>query len=188
MTGSGTVLVKGGSIKNPHVIIKVLDFMSLQNIYKKKPSGRTENEFYFESIGGDAVINKGLLKTENLVMESPALKAVASGDLDMTLWTVEGKLGARPIETVDSVVSNIPILGYILTGEEKTILVYYFDVKGPLGNPEVKYIPFKTLGIGVASALKRLILSPVRLLKNLSEAAKKPPEFDASNLPGPGEP
>ncbi|MDY6973697.1 MAG: hypothetical protein SV775_15445, partial [Thermodesulfobacteriota bacterium] len=69
-------------------------------------------------------------------------------------------------------VSNVPIVGYVLTGKEKSLLIYYFKVKGPLPEPEVQYVPLKNLGSNVVGVFKRLLFTPGRLFKDISKAAK----------------
>ena len=66
--------------------------------------------------------------------------------------------------------SNIPILGYIITGEKKSVLAYPFEVKGPISDPEVKFTPFENLGESVGGILKRLFLTPVKLLEDINKA------------------
>jgi hypothetical protein len=109
-------------------------------------------------------------------MKSPTLNAVASGSIDLKENTLDVYLGTQPLETVDVVVSKIPVLGYILTGDKKALLTYYFTVKGPLGDAEVKHVPFRSLGGGMAGLFKRLFLTPVKLFKDISGAAKSLPE------------
>ena len=120
---------------------------------------------------GDAVIEKGLVTTGDMIMESPVLNAVASqGKVDLANKKIDFVFGIRPLESIDTVVSSIPIVGHIVTGEEKSFLTYHFKADGPWSNPRVEYLPFKSLGKGVAGVMKRLFLTPVRLLKGISKA------------------
>ena len=61
-------------------------------------------------------------------------------------------------------VSKIPLAGYILTGKNKSLLTFYFTVKGPLKDPEVQIIPIQSLATTVFGIIKRIFLTPVRLL------------------------
>jgi hypothetical protein len=168
MVGSANILVKEGLIEKSNVLLRVLDFLSLQKIFKKRPPELDKEGFYFESIGGHAEIERGVLTTENGVMKSPVLNAVASGEVDLVEKTLALNLGVQPLETIDTLVSSIPVLGHILAGKDKTLLTYYFTAKGPLKNPEVEYVPFKNMGSGAAGVLKRLFLTPVKLFKDLT--------------------
>jgi hypothetical protein len=142
--------------------------LSLKRIFKSKPVEVPEGAFYFDEIGGYAVIDNGVLSTENSVMKSPVYNAVAAGRVDLAGQTFDFTMGVRPLESLDTIVSKIPIIGYAVTGKDKSFLTYYFEVKGPMSDPDVRHVPFKHLGSGVAGALKRLFLSPVRFYGNIS--------------------
>jgi len=168
--GSGSVLITKGLIKNPSIMIKVLDFLSLQKIFEERPPDLGEEGLYFESISADALVEDGVLKSENFIMRSPVLNAVAEGSADMTKKYISCTLFAQPHGTIDSLVSKVPIIGYIITGENRSVVAYPFDVKGDFTDPEVRYVPFETLEGGIAGYLKRIFLTPLRLLDKMDEA------------------
>ncbi len=172
LKGGANILIKKGNIKRSHAMIKILNFLSLQKIYKKRPPDLSKEGFYFESLGAHAAIDSGVLSTENLTIKSPILNAFGVGELDLAAKKVDFDMGTQPLGTVDTVVGSIPILGFILGGKDKAVLSYYFEVKGPLFKPEVKYVPFKNLGKEAGGILKRLFLSPAKLFKDLSKATK----------------
>jgi hypothetical protein len=160
LTGCANLLIEQGKINKSHVIFTILDFLSLQKIlmiFKERPPDLSEEGFYFESIKGDITIDKGMLDTENLIMKSPVFNAAAKGSIDLTRKWLDFDLGAQPLGTIDFLISNIPIVGYILTGKDESILVYYFKVKGAWPKTEVEYVPLKNLGSGVAGFFKRLL-------------------------------
>jgi hypothetical protein len=116
-------------------------------------------------------------------MKSPVFNAVATGSADLGQGLALLDLGVQPLGTIDTVVSNIPILGHILTGNNRSLITYYFEVKGPILDPQVEHVPFKTLGEGVAGILKRLFLSPVKLFEDVSSGLRKLPEIESGELP-----
>ena len=179
LRGTANILIKKGIIKKSNIFIKVLNFLSLQKIFKKRPSELSGEGFYFENLGGHVEINKGVLGSNDFMMKSPVFNAVASGKVDMAKKTVDFHLGARPLGTIDVLLSRIPILGYILVGKEKSFLTYYFNMKGPLTDPVLKHVPFKNIGKGIAGILKRLLLTPVWLFEQISDTLKGFSEADS---------
>ncbi len=171
LTGRAEFHMGKGLLRESRVFVKILDFLSLQKVFRKRPSELSKERFYFESMTAGATIDQGLLRTDNFVMESPIWDAVGSGEVDLAQKTINFDLGIRPLETIDMMVANIPILGHVVTGADKSFLTYYFKAKGPWKGAKVEYVPFKNLGSGVAGALKRLFLTPVRLLTGLSNVA-----------------
>ncbi|MBW1705424.1 MAG: AsmA-like C-terminal domain-containing protein [Deltaproteobacteria bacterium] len=167
MTGQANILLENGTIIKSGVFIKVLDFLSIQKIFKRKPAELSKKGFYYESIKGYITIHKGMLETDSLIMRSPVLNGVAQGTIDFAGKRVDYDLGIQPLGTVDWMVSKIPVIGYIFTGKKKTVLIYHFKVKGPLSKPDVRYVPLKNLGGSVIGFFKRLFLTPVRLFKKI---------------------
>lgn len=169
MAGQFNIQITDGEIKNSNVLLKLMDFLSIQNIFVKKPPSVLKERFYFKSIQGHVNVQKGSLKADRLFMKSPVFNAAAKGYLDLPKNHMQVALGVQPLNTIDFFVSKIPILGHILTGKEKTILVYYFKVRGPIENPTLKQVPFNNLGKALAGYFKRLFLTPARILFKISD-------------------
>jgi hypothetical protein len=181
--GRTNVLIEKGVIRKSNVFLTILEFLSLQNIFAKRPPDISKEGLYFESLGGHGHIENGVVLTENAQMKSPVLNAVATGSADLGQGLADFDLGVQPLGTIDTVVSNIPILGHILTGANKSLITYYFEVKGPLLDPQVEHVPFRTLGEGVTGIMKRLFLSPVKLFEDISDGVKHLPAIGEGALP-----
>jgi len=184
LTGSINVMIEEGVLKKSHVFIKVMDFLSLRRIFVKRPPGLSKEGLYFESIGGNIDLEKGIAQTEGITMLSPVFNAVVKGEANLCTEKVNAELGIQPLVTVDALVSKLPIVGYLLTGDKEALYVDYFRVDGSLSDPDVRYIPLKSLGNGAVGFFKRLFLSPKRLFKSISEAAD---DFEGRGLPLPDE-
>ena len=48
-------------------------------------------------------------------------------------------------------ISRLPLLNRVLLGEDENLINAYFALSGPLGEPEARLIPVKTLSAGPAS-------------------------------------
>ena len=77
-------------------------------------------------------------------------------------------LAVQPFVTIDSIVSKVPFVGKIITGDDKKLFVTYFEIKGSRFNPKVKPIDnIKNLGGGIFNIFSRLLKLPVKILKPL---------------------
>jgi hypothetical protein len=189
LDGGSNVLLNKGVIRKSNVFLKILDFLSLQNIFTKRPPDISQEGLYFESLGGHGEIEHGILRTENAQMKSPVLNAVATGSVDLGKGLVDFDLGVQPLGTIDVVVGNIPVLGHILTGDNKSLMTYYFEAKGPILDPQLEPVPFKALGTAVTGILTRLLLSPVKLFEDIVNGIKKlstPENVESSASPNTG--
>ncbi|MGQ9655191.1 MAG: hypothetical protein ACUVXD_14105, partial [Thermodesulfobacteriota bacterium] len=84
------------------------------------------------------------------------------GELDVTRKSCDLKVGVRPFVGFDRLVNQIPVLRHYLAGPEKSVLTTYFLVQGPLADPQVTPIPFRSLGEGIVGIFKRLLENPFR--------------------------
>ena len=182
LTGSANVLLEQGVVRRSNLFIKILDFMSLTNVFETRPEKLSKDGLFFHRIGGHLDIDKGIVKADNLIMESPVFNAVAAGRADLPTGTLDAEIGIQPLTTADLLVSKIPILGYLLRGDDNTLTAEYFEVNGKMTDPNVQYMAFKSMSNGTYSFFKRLFLSPQRLFQNISEAAG---DFERKGLPLP---
>ena len=174
LSGSANIFLKKGKLRENRVIFKILDFLSLQKIFKRKPPDLSKEGLYFESIKGHVGIREGIVRTDSMVMKSPVFNAGSRGVVDLGKKRINLEVGAQPLGTIDWMVSRIPIVGYILTGKEKSLLIYYFRISGPLSGPDVRYVPLKHVGRNVAGLFKRAFLTPGRLFKKIPNPFREP--------------
>ena len=184
LTGSANVLLEQGVVRKSNVFIKILDFMSLTRVFETRPEKLSKDGLYFDRICGHLDIEKGVAKAGNLAMESSVFNAVAEGQADLRTGMINAEIGVHPLVTADFLVSKIPLLGYLLRGDDNTVAAEYFNVKGKISDPDVQYMAFKSMSNGTYSFFKRLLLSPQRLFQNISEAAG---DFERKGLPLPDE-
>jgi hypothetical protein len=182
LTGSANVLLEQGVVRKSNVFIKILDNMTLTRVFETRPENLSEDGLYFNRIEGHLDIHKGIAKAGNLTMESPVFNAVAEGRADLRTGAIDAEIGVHPLTTADFLVSKIPLLGYLLSGDDNTIVAEYFQVDGKMSDPDVQYMAFKSMSNGTYSFFKRLFLSPQRLFQNISEAADN---FERKGLPLP---
>ncbi len=182
LTGSANVLLEQGVVRKSNIFIKILDDMSLTRAFETRPENLSKDGLYFNRIEGHLDINNGIAKADNLTMESPVFNAVAEGRSELRTGMMNAEIGVHPLTTADLLVNQIPVLGYLLRGDDNTLVAEYFRVDGKMSDPNVEYMAFKSMSHGTYSFFKRLFLSPQRLIENINEAAS---DFERKGLPLP---
>jgi len=102
-------------------------------------------------------------------VDSNAINISTVGKFDLARNELDLTIGVQPLQTVDKVVSRIPIVGWILTGKDRTLVTTYFEAKGPIEDPRVTAIPVKSLAKGVFNIFKRVFELPARLITDTGE-------------------
>lgn len=180
LTGGFNIDVGAGQVPDPNLALKILNFLSLQNIFIQKPPDIAEEGFFFESIKGHLTLNSGMAESEALILKSPVFNAVTRGKADLINRRLDAEIAVQPLGTLDWVVSKIPIIGHILTGDDNSVLVYYFKAEGPFDQADIRYVPFKNLAESTAGYFKRIIFTPDRILEGISSL---PEELEKLGVP-----
>jgi hypothetical protein len=162
-----------GLLKHSMIFPKILESLNFPDKFMERPIGmKDEKGFYFHSLLGTGLIDKGVLKTEEFVMKSPAFNAVGSGEENLKLKTHNIRLLVQPLGNLDFILSHIPIVGRILVDDNETLFTVGYDVTGPWSKPKMDIVPTENLK-GLLGVFKRAILTPIRILENLGNAVKK---------------
>jgi hypothetical protein len=154
-------------------IFSIVNIIAIQELFEKEG-------LPYRVITGSFNITDGVIRTEDMALDSKTLRMSAVGKIDMPKSAIKATLALHPFVTLDKIISKIPLAGWIFIGEEGTVNMYY-RIKGPLKNPEVNPQPIKTIEKGILGILKRIIETPIKALEPIKsepaeEEEKKPNE------------
>lgn len=161
--GYVSLKLEDGIVKKSSVIFTILGVLNMEKFLHERPDGVPKEGFYFQSLDAGFKIKDGLLTTNDLKIISPIINIGAAGSINLNNRLIDLDVVAAPLVTIDSFVSNLPFLGYILTGTDRALLSYYFKVKGPLTSPETRYVPLKKIPESLIGYLKRIFMTPSRI-------------------------
>ena len=166
LNGNISIESKNGKIKKTTLGIfsKLLSFFNFFKWHEFWIKDIQVNGMPYRSIKGDFLIKNGIAYTENFFLDGNAMKISAVGNIDIPKGTIDMKLGVQPLSTLDTIVSNIPVVGYILGGDNNSFVIAHFKVTGDLKDPDVESIPIQSLGSGVLGIFKRIFNYPEHLL------------------------
>jgi hypothetical protein len=164
--------ITNGLLKNSMVFLNILDTLNIPDKFTDRPPEmKAEKGFYFHSLHGTGQIDKGVLKTEEFVMKSPAFNAVGSGEENLARKTHNIRLLVQPLGNLDFIISHIPIVGRILVEDNETLFTVGYDVTGTWGKPKMDIVPTENLK-GLVGVFKRALLTPYRIIEDIGNAAK----------------
>jgi hypothetical protein len=161
--GTLKLAMRDGRIGRYTVVAKILSIMNLIHLLGEGPDLATRGMPY-SSIRGDIKITQGVAWTENLILESPAMRMTAIGSVNFGEDTMDMTVAAQPFQNLDWFITRIPVAGWILGGKEKSLIVGYFRVTGPLNEPQVSAVPWRSIGRNVFGIVRNLLGIPEALL------------------------
>lgn len=173
---SGTVHIADYQIVNAPVLARLLTVAALTGIVDVlKGEGVS-----FTNLDAPFTLTDGLLRIKDVRAYGPALGLTAKGevDLDRGRMALEGTV--VPAYALNSVLGNIPLLGWLITGGEKGggLVAFNYSMKGPSEDPNVIVNPLSALTPGFLRNLFNIFDDGSE-----TEARKRAP----SDTPRPGE-
>lgn len=169
MRGSFTATVRNGVIQKFNVISKILSLMNVAQLAQLKTPDIFEKGMPFDIMTGNFTLETGVMKTDNLVIRSPAMNLSAVGDIDLRTDTVDFILGAQVLSSISHVIGTIPFAGEMVTGKDKSLTISYFHVKGPYDEASVTPMPVKSLSGPVLRIFKKLLDIPRELFSPIAD-------------------
>lgn len=169
LNGSLKLEVDNGIIERFNILSKIFSILNISQIFSGRLPDLKTKGLPYNKITANIIFRNGIAQTDDFLIDSDAMRITMVGKVDLSKNLIDAKIGIHPLVTVDKVLSNIPIVGYILTGKDKAFLSYFYEVKGDLDDPKIEAIPLKTLGESFFGIIKRLLEMPIKPFKKGSE-------------------
>jgi hypothetical protein len=106
-------------------------------------------------------------------IEGESANIVGKGEIDLKKNTIRMNMAIHTARELGKVIGSIPLLGYILMGEDKSMTVG-LKIVGSLSNPIVKTSVSKELLSLPLDLIKRTLQSPAHILNKKTKPKKKP--------------
>ena len=171
----GEVIIEGGVMKDFKAYNNTLAFINtlpalatLQNPgYSKKGFIIKKGVAKYRKIGQKIIF-------DTIHIEGTSASIVGKGEIDLKKNTINMNMAIQTARELGKAVGSIPILGYILMGEDKSMTVG-LKITGSLSKPKVKTSATKELLKLPLDLIKRTLQSPAHII-NKPKAQKKPVE------------
>ena len=150
--------------------------------------------FPFDEITATMVIEDGRIKSEDIRVNSPVVKITAAGSYDIPNDDMDYIVAVSPFGPYSAMLQSIPLFGKLLKGDRQGLDTALFEVKGPLENPDVEYMPLRSFASGIGGLGKLavdLLVNLVTLPKEMiapSEDDNQPKVDQLPEMPEPATP
>ncbi len=92
----------------------------------------------YNHVTGQIMIRHGVASTKDLYMDSDAISMAVKGQANLNSQTLDISIGVRPLQTVDKILSNVPVAGWLLAGKDGSILRFSYRVSGKFDDLKVE--------------------------------------------------
>ncbi len=156
-------------------IWKILSILNLPAVLQGKVDFDKEGLQYNRTTA-TLTIQNGLMQTQNFIIDSPVVKVTAAGNYDMPTDQLDMAWAVSPFGSYSQFLQSIPLFGRLVAGDRKGLATALFQVKGPIEDPNVTYLPMKSFATGLTGVaqlafdvLKNTVLLPVDILSPQEE-------------------
>jgi len=161
----GKIILEGGLIKKFKAYNNVVAFINtLPALITFSSPGFSNKGFKIKYGEIDYEIDKSKIKFNKISIIGESSTILGAGEIDIKTDTINLDIVIQTAREIGKVISNIPIIGYILMGDDKSIAVG-LNISGKLDNPKVNTHTIKDMVSIPFKMIKRLLQAPKQLLK-----------------------
>ncbi len=164
--GNFNVSVRDGVMRHSPVLGTIFSLLNVSQLFSLQLPDVSMEGVPFKKLTAEFQIDKGVLSSEDVVIDSNAMSMTYVGKYDMVRDDLDLLVVVKPLGTVDKVVTNLPIAGWILGGEERALITAQFEVTGSGASPKVEAIPISAVSKGILGIIQRALSLPLKLIED----------------------
>jgi len=161
-----------GAIAKYYLVSKMFTVLNVYKIVKKKKIDLLSEGFSYDRIKSSFQIQNGIMKFDDFYFASDSVQMSVVGEYSLGKRKVNAVAGVQPLETLGRIVSSVPVLGWVMTGEDKKLLVVMLKIEGDIEDPAVIPQPVNTLSKSVMGIVLRSMKLPSKLITNPENVIK----------------
>jgi uncharacterized protein YhdP len=174
LNGSLRFEIEEGVIERFNILSKIFSILNVTQIFKGRLPDLKTKGLPYHQILANIYVKDGIASTDDFLVDSDAMRITLLGKVDLGKNLIDARIGVHPLVTIDTILSSVPVAGYILTGKDKGFISYFYEVKGNLDDPKIEAIPLKSIEERSWGVIKRLLETPLRpFQKNSSSNSKE---------------
>jgi len=194
LSGRTNLLIEQGRILQSKVIWKILGILNLPALLQGQVDVEKDG-LPFDKISATILVRNGRIESENIAVNSPVLKITAAGNYDLPTDQLDFVVAVSPFGSYSQLLKSIPLFGKLLAGDRKGLATALFQVKGPLQEPDVTYMPLRSLAAGLSGlaqlaldVLKNTLMLPKEMIDSSDNEAPVPETSQTPELSAPPSP
>jgi len=181
----GRIIIEGGVMRDFKAYNNTIALINaLPALAMLQDPGFSKEGFKIEK----GVAEYQLIKGEKIIFDSIYIKGksstvVGKGLIDLKKNSIDIQLAIKTAKTLGNVVGNIPLLGYILLGEDKSMTIG-LTIEGTLDKPKVRTSAAEEILTLPLELIKRTIESPKQMIEETTRMQEENPkkETEASTI------
>ncbi len=159
--GRASITVRNGTLNRFKLLSRMLSMIDLKSWLTAKIPDPTVAGLPFDTILFDLRGDRGVFSTDNFILQGSVMEITAEGDINFSESSIDMKLAAFPLSTLNWLLSKIPVIGGNVAGSAGTVVAAYFHASGPVSDPSVSPMPITS----VAELVKKTLGLPINVIR-----------------------
>ncbi len=155
---------KKGRIYKLSALSKLFALLSPIDIFSGNLPDFSREGMAYDFLEIKGKFKKNYLKIEALQLNAPGLRFFGTGKIYFLDKKINLTLLVSPFKAFNAVVSKVPLLGWVLTGESKMLLAVPVRITGRLDDPAIVPLDPVSLGSQFLGIVGRTFKLPVKIL------------------------
>jgi len=161
---------QNGVIKRHIPLQRLFTYLNLTEFFKGKLPDINKEGLPYNFVKSKILVKESTLHIREGIIDAPSMEIFAEGKIDPLTKDLDLTLIISPLRTADTILKNIPILGYITGG---SLVSMAFKVEGPWDDPKVSPLPPSAVGAGLVGMVKRTLKLPVKIIEPVLNLEKE---------------
>jgi hypothetical protein len=168
LSGNANLFSKQGYIHRLGFLSKAFKLINLRGLFAKENLPDFANDgFAYSKIDITSHVEDNKIYVEKAIVDGEGLNLFGHGTIEMADWSGDLTLMIAPLKSVDAVLTNIPLLGKVLGGEDKAVISIPIGLKGDLRDLQVIALPPEAIGKGFINLITNTLKMPFRIFSPL---------------------
>jgi len=160
LSGKFAINAQQGTLARFRLLSRILGMIDLKSwLTANVPDPRVAG-LPFDTLTATFNGNNGVFHTDDLTLKGPVMDLGAQGSINADQATMNMTIAMVPFDTVNWLVTKIPLLGERLAAGT-TLFAAYFQVRGPISDPRVTVKPITS----VAELVKKTLGLPINIIR-----------------------
>jgi uncharacterized protein involved in outer membrane biogenesis len=181
LNGDVRGMVEKGYFQKLSATAKIIRLLGLPRVLAGEAEV-SEKGMPFDCMSGHIVVKNGIAEVQDYLLHSEIMKITAAGMYDIPNDNYyDMTMVVTPFGSRETLLQSIPLFGKLFAGEREGFSTAFFEIKGPMTDPKVTWIPSKSLESGITGTaklafdlMKNVVMLPKELIAPSDKAPKSP--------------
>jgi len=173
LNGSLDIILNNGYLTKQHILIRMFTLINMYDVIKLRLPKMDKEGIKYNTATAKAVIDSGVINVKSLYIDGERIRISGKGDINLVKESTDMVFGVKLFQIIDEVLNKIPIVGYIITGENGNLFTFYVRLKSSKDGLKVTVVPYELLEDMTLGLFQRLLKLPLKMMTPIMKSINK---------------